>query len=77
MESVSPSARLQQIRPSGGSPSDTPQYAALPGVRKVAIPTDAVARLVATKAQRRTALFKIRVDLMTVSLRQHLSIGKD
>jgi hypothetical protein len=68
MESVSPSARLQQIRPSGGSPSDTPQYAALPGVRKVAIPTDAVARLAATKAQRRTtALFKIRVDLITQS----------
>jgi hypothetical protein len=66
MENVSPPAGLQQIKLSGGSPSDTPQYAALPGVRKVAIPTDAVARLVATKTQRRrTALFKIRVDLMT------------
>jgi hypothetical protein len=66
MESVRPSPGLQQIKLSGGSPSDTPQYAALPGVRKVALDTDAVARLVAIKAQRRrTALFKLRVNLMT------------
>jgi hypothetical protein len=66
MESVRPSPGLQQIKLSGGSPSDTPQYAALPGVRKVAVATDAVARLVALKAhRRRTALVKVRVGLMT------------
>jgi len=58
MESVRPSLGRQQIKLSGGSPSDTPQYAALWGVRKAAMATDAVARLVTIKAQRRTALFK-------------------
>jgi hypothetical protein len=66
MESVRPSPGLQQIKLSGGSPSDTPQYAALPGVRKVPVATDPLARLVALKAhRRRTALLKARVDLMT------------
>jgi hypothetical protein len=53
VETVSPSADLQQIELNGGSPSDTPQYAGLPDVRKVAMATDAVARQVATKAQSR------------------------